>query len=169
MNENTKITANPSLLQIGYSLCGILFFSSITYYIYDSEWRMKESSDSIMMWILISLFGLFVLINLYLLLNSKKVILTNESLIISYPFLFYRKNIDLNTISTVKEDDYIIRLSRNSSIIEIFNGKKTILKLYESKKIIITSFEVTNYKNLAENLRNITSSYFKIIKTSSAV
>jgi hypothetical protein len=162
MSENTKIIANPSLLQIGFSLSGILFFSSITFYIYDSEWIIKEKSDSIMMWILVGLFGAFALVSLFMLLNSKKVILTNETLTISYPLLFYIKNIDFNDVNKVREDNYNVKSSHDFSTIEVYNGKKIILELFESKKIEITSFEVTNYKNLAKNLTNITKSYYKI-------
>jgi hypothetical protein len=162
MSENTKIIGNPSLLQIGFSLSGILFFSSITFYIYDSEWIIKEKSDSIMMWILVGLFGAFALVSLFMLLNSKKVILTNETLTISYPLLFYIKNIDFNDVNKVREDNYNVKSSHDFSTIEVYNGKKIILELFESKKIEITSFEVTNYKNLAKNLTNITKSYYKI-------
>lgn len=162
MSEDIKIIANPSLLQIGFSLSGILFFSSITFYIYDSEWIIKEKSDSIMMWILAGLFGAFALVSLFMLLNSKKVILTNETLTISYPLLFYVKNIDFNDVNKVSEDNYNVKSSHDFSTIEVYNGKKIILELFESKKIEITSFEVTNYKNLAKNLKNITKSYYKI-------
>jgi hypothetical protein len=162
MSENTKIIGNPSLLQIGFSLSGILFFSSITFYIYDSEWIIKEKSDSIMMWILVGLFGAFALVSLFMLLNSKKVILTNDTLTISYPLLFYIKNIDFNDVNKVREDNYNVKSSHDFSTIEVYNGKKIIIELFESKKIEITSFEVTNYKNLAKNLKNVTKSYYKL-------
>jgi hypothetical protein len=162
MSENTTIIANPSLLQIGFSLSGILLSFSITFYIYDSEWIIKEKSDSIMMWILLILFSTFALISLFMLLKSKKIMLTNETLTISYPLLFYVKNIDFNDVSKVKEDNYNVKSSHDFSTIEVYNGKKIILELFESKKIEITSFEVTNYKNLAKNIKNITKSYYKI-------
>lgn len=162
MSENKKIIANPSLLQIGFSLSGILFFSSITFLIYDAEWKINEKSDSIMMWIILVLFGAFALASLFMLLNSKKVILTNETLTISYPLLFYIKNIDFNDVNKVREDNYNVKSSHDFSTIEVYNGKKITLELFESKKIVITSFEVTNYKNLAKNLRNITKSYYKL-------
>ena len=162
MSENKKIIANPSLLQIGFSLSGILFFSSITFLIYDAEWEINEKSNSIMMWIILVLFGAFAFASLFMLLNSKKVILTNETLTISYPLLFYIKNIDFNDVNKVREDNYNVKSSHDFSTIEVYNGKKITLELFESKKIVITSFEVTNYKNLAKNLRNITKSYYKL-------
>ncbi|MGL3002114.1 hypothetical protein [Flavobacterium sp. RSSB_23] len=162
MSEKIKIIANPSLLQIGFSLSGILFFSSITFYMYNSEWIIEGIADSIMMWILLVLFATFTLVCLFMLLKSKKVILTNEALTISYPLLFYIKNIDFSDVRKVKEDDYNVKSSHNFSTIEVYNGKKITLELFESKKIVITSFEVTNYKNLAKNLRNITKSYYKL-------
>lgn len=162
MNETTKIVANPSLLQIGFSISGILFFSSITCYIYNSEWILNENSDKILIWILLLLFSFFTLCSLYSLINSKKVILTNETLTITYPLLFYKKNIDFDNVNKVIEDNYDVKSSHDFSTIEVYNGKKTIIELFESKKIVITSFEVTNYKNLAKNLRNITKSYYKI-------
>jgi hypothetical protein len=162
MSENIKIIANPSLLQIGFSLSGILFFSSITFLIYDAEWEINEKSDSIMMWIILVLFGAFALASLFMLLKSKKVILTNETLTISYPLLFYIKKIDFNEVNKVREDNYNFKTSHDFSTIEVYNGKKITLELFESKKIVIISFEVTNYKNLSKNLRNITKSYYKM-------
>ena len=162
MRGKMKIVANPSLLQVGFCMSGILFFSSIAFYIYNSEWILDDNSDKILIWILLSLFIFFALGSLYMLLNSKKVILTGETLTISYPLLFYKKNIDFDNVNKVREDNYKVKSSHNFSTIEVYNGKKTIVELFDSKKIVISSFEVTNYKNLAKNLRNITKSYYKI-------
>ena len=162
MDEDHRITANPSALQIGFSIFGILFFSTIAFYIYDSEWIIDDETDNMMIWILISLFCFLAIACLYMLLVSKKVELTNETLSISYPYIFQTKTIDFDDVRKVTEENYKAQSSHDFRKIEIYNGRKITLEFFESKKIVITSFEVTNYNSLANNLKNITKTYFKL-------
>ncbi len=170
MNENLKIEANLGLIQFIILLLGIIFFSSMAIFIYDSEWIIKKESDIIAMWVFVLVFCGFALWSLFVLLNSKKVILTNDLLTIYYPLIFRKKEINFTDIHKVKEDNYRIYRPRLpvfghrifASPIIMYVGKQTTIELYESKKIVITSFEITNYDDLARNLKNITSTYFKL-------
>ncbi|MCC9070507.1 hypothetical protein LNQ49_02695 [Flavobacterium sp. F-65] len=162
MDENNRIIANPSTLQIGFSIFGMFFFSTIAYFIYDSEWIIDEESDNTLIWILISLFCFFALASFYMLLSSKRVELTAETLSITYPYIFQTKIIDFDDVRKVTEGNYNVQSSQDFRKVEIYNGRKITLELFESKKIVITSFEVTNYNLLASNLKNITRSYFKL-------
>ncbi|MFD2907419.1 hypothetical protein ACFSX9_01595 [Flavobacterium ardleyense] len=162
MNENSKIIANPSMLQIGFSSFGMLFFSTIAYFLYDSEWVIHNQNDYIMIGILDALFCIFALVSLYMLLSSKKIELTNDTLLISYPFIFRTKIILFNDVCKVIEDNYNAEFSNKLRNFEAYKGRKITIELFESKKVVITSLEVTNYNLLASNLKNITSSYFKL-------
>ena len=162
MSENKRIISNPSFLQIGFCIFGMLFSSSIGFLVYDSEWILNDTSDNVMMWAIVILFALLSIACFYLLLCTKKIELTNDALLIIYPFIFYSKKIDFNDIKKVSESNYNVKSSHDFKTIEVYNGRKITIEMFDSKKIIITSFEITNYQLLAKNLKNITTSYFKL-------
>lgn len=162
MNEKDKIIANPSDLQIGSSIFFTFIYLIIAYYTYNAEWENNKQSDNTIILIVTIIICLFAVGSLYMLLSSKKVELTNEKLTISYPYIFRIKEIDINDIRKVKEDDYTMIYVQNYTKKDIYKGKKITLEFFESKKIVITSYEVTNYDLLASNLKNITKSYFKL-------
>lgn len=162
MSENNKIISNPSFLQIGFCIFGMLFSSSITYFVYDSEWVLNDKSDNIMMWAIVATFSLLTIACFYLLFCTKKIELTNDSLTIIYPLVFHSKKIEFDDIKKVSESNYNVKSSHDFRTIEVYNGRKITIEMFESNKIIITSFEVTNYELLAKNLKNITTSYFKL-------
>ncbi|MGA9637299.1 hypothetical protein [Flavobacterium sp.] len=70
--------------------------------------------------------------------------------------------IDFNDISKVVESNYKVESSHNTSTFEVYKGRKITIEFFESKKLEITSLEITNYNLLAINLKNITKSYFKL-------
>ncbi|KIO54256.1 hypothetical protein [Flavobacterium hibernum] len=156
------IIGNPSLLQIGFSIMGFLFPSSIIFLICSSDWITRNDTETNLIWIIVSIFAFFALGSLFMLFSSKKVTLTNTELTISYPLIFYKRNIDFDDVYKVRETKYNIQGSQNFSTYDIYNGNKIIIELYNSKKIIVTSMEITNYTILAKNLKNITTSYFKL-------
>ena len=160
--NNNKIIANPSFLQIGFSIFGMLFFLSSAYLVYNPEVESYQKADYRAMWIIVSLFCFFALGCLYMLLCSKKVELTNEFLSIEYPLLFKTKKISLDDIKKVSEGKHQINSSHDSTRIEVYNGQQITVEFFELKKIVITSFEVSNYEILAQNLKNVTKSYFKL-------
>jgi len=160
--NNNKIIANPSFLQIGFSIFGMLFFLSLAYLAYNPEVESYQKADYGAMWVIVSLFCFFAFGCLYMLLCSKKVELTNEFLSIEYPLLFKTKKVSLDDIKKVSEGNHQINSSHDSSRIEVYNGRQITVEFFELKKITITSFEVSNYEILAQNLKNVTKSYFKL-------
>jgi hypothetical protein len=162
MSKNNKLIANPSDLKIGTSIFGILFFSIVAYYIYPAEWVKDKQDDNIILLGFTIFFSLLALLSVYILLSSKKVELTNETLLISYPYIRKIQTIDFNDIRKVVEDNYDIDGTQNYRKIKLYTGRKITLEFFEAKKIVITSLEVTNYNLLAMNLKNITKSYYKL-------
>ncbi|MFH6999528.1 hypothetical protein ACHRVZ_16485 [Flavobacterium sp. FlaQc-57] len=156
------IIGNPSLLQIGFSIMGFLFPSSIIFLICGSEWITNNDTETNLIWIIVFLFAFFAFGSLYMLFSSKRVTLTNTILTISYPLIFYKRNIAFEDVYKVRESKYSVQGSRDFSTFDIYSGNKIIIELYNSKKIVITSMEITNYTILAKNLKNITTSYFKL-------
>ncbi|PTS95855.1 hypothetical protein DBR27_16720, partial [Flavobacterium sp. HMWF030] len=67
-----------------------------------------------------------------MLFSSKKVTLTNTELTISYPLIFYKRNIDFDDVYKVRETKYNIQGSQNFSTYDIYNGNKIIIELYNS-------------------------------------
>ncbi len=162
MQYDNKIIANPSLFQVALGIIGILFSTSIAFLIHTNGVSDNDDTNRMASKIIISIFCCFALLCLYLLLVTKKIILTNDQLIIKYPLLFTTKKIDIEEIKKVRIEKYDIKHSQNFSETEIYKGTKIIVEFFELKKIVITSLEVSNYKNLAHNLKNTTNSYFKI-------
>ncbi|WP_433829049.1 hypothetical protein [Flavobacterium anhuiense] len=162
MNNDNKIIANPSLLQIGFSIFGMLFFLSMAYLVYNPEVESYQKADYRAMWVIILLFCLFAIASFYMLLSSKKVELTDDFLSIEYPLLFKAKKISLDDIKKVTESDYNVKSSHDFKTIEVYNGRQIKIEFFELKKLTITSLEVTNYEILAQNLKNVTKSYFKL-------
>lgn len=163
MSENTKIIASPSLIQIAFGIISTLFPSGFVYLIYSSEIVGNDQTTKILYHLTAGFFILAAILSfIYMIVLSKKITLTNDLLEIYYPILFHTKKIYFEEIKKVSIKKYNIKSSHDFSTNEIYSGTKIVMELYESKNIEITSFEVSNYKNLAENLKNVTTSYFKI-------
>lgn len=163
VNEDHKIISVPSLLQIGYYLFGILFSLGLTYLIYSSKSNPNEDQNEVVKGVIVFIFLSMALACTYMLLRSKKIVLTNKNLILSYPLLFYSKKIEFKNIKKVTEDNYKIESSHNFSQIDIYSGLKITIEFFDSKKIVINSMEITNYNLMSKNLKNTTRPYFKIV------
>lgn len=163
VNEDHKIISVPSLLQIGYYLFGILFSLGLTYLLYISKSNPNEGQNEVVKGVIVFIFLSMALACTYMLLRSKKIVLTNKNLILSYPLLFYSKKIEFKNIKKVTEDNYKIESSHNFSQIDIYSGLKITIEFFDSKKIVINSMEITNYNLMSKNLKNTTRPYFKIV------
>ena len=163
MSENNKLIANPSDLQIGTSIFGMIFFSIVVFYINSAEWgKENQANENVIILMFTIFFSFLASLSLYMLLSTKKVELTNENLIITYPYIRKIRTIDFIDIRKVVEDNYDLEGRIDFRKIELYNGRKITIEFFEAKKIVITSFEVTNYNILAINLKNITNSYYKL-------
>lgn len=163
VNEDHKIISVPSLLQISYYLFAILFSLGLTYLIYSSKSNPNEDQNEVVKGVIVFIFLSMALACTYMLLRSKKIVLTNKNLILSYPLLFYSKKIEFKNIKKVTEDNYKIESSHNFSQIDIYSGLKITIEFFDSKKIVINSMEITNYNLMSKNLKNTTRPYFKIV------
>ncbi|UOK42232.1 MULTISPECIES: hypothetical protein [Flavobacterium] len=156
--ETTIFKSKVSFLTIGFGLIGAVFMIALSLPLLLSKWVKPESSDnvnSIICWSIISCFWLVALSCLYILFNVKTFTLTNKNLIISRPLLFLSLKIPLENIKNINEEDYEINSTANSRKINVYNGEKMTLELQNGKKVIFTSFEISEYDDLVQNLKNI--------------
>ena len=156
--------AYPSLTAICTGIIGAAFFLFLAYLSFIELERNKNSSQGNDIWTWIALIGFISmsLASFYLLLTIKKVSLTNKDLTISYPLVFYKKIIELTTIKKVIEDNYKhTTMLLDGSTYTRYNGKRLILQLSSNKKITITSWEITNYLELAKNSKILFGNRFK--------
>lgn len=156
------IVGNPNLLLLALGIFCFLFSITIAYYTFNYKYFTQFTLENLVVWLFAVFIAVFALLSIYLILTLKKVKLTNSSLTIAYPLLFSSRNISFDDICKVYDQNYDIKGSHNYKLYDIYKGKKIIVELYESENIVITSLEVTNYTILAQNLKNITKSYFKI-------
>jgi hypothetical protein len=163
--ENTTIVGHPNLLLLGLGIFTFLLSGTIAYYTFNPKYFTSATIENIFVWVFACVIALFAFLGVYMIFTLKKVTLTNTGLSISYPFLNSSHDINFDDVSKVYDQDYDIKGSHNYRLYDIYRGKKTTIEIYDTKDIVITSLEVTNYVILAQNLKNITKSYFKI-KTS---
>lgn len=163
--EEVTITAKPSLFLVCVGFFGIILSLFIGFYTFNYNYFTAVNPENILIWIFSLLLVSFALLSLISILKTKKIVLTNTSLIVSTPFMFLERTISFDDVHKVYDQDYEIKRSENFRLKTIYSGKKTIIEFYDNKKLIITSLEVNNYAILSQNLKNITKSYFKIKET----
>lgn len=161
-NEDEIVVANPNSFLVVFGIFCAFLSAIIGYYTFNYKYFTEVNAESILIWIFAILLIFFAVLSIISIFSTKKVILTNTSLTISNPLLRATREIFFEDVYKVYDQDYLIQRSENFKLKTIYSGKKTIIELYDSEKIIITSLEVTNYPILAQNLKNITKSYFKI-------
>jgi len=160
--EDTTIVGNPNLLLLGFGIFAILLSATTAYYTFNLKYFTEISLENSLVWVFAFFIAVFAFLSVYMIFTLKKVTLTNTGLNISYPFLNTSRDISFDDVCKVYDQDYDIKGSHNYKLYDIYKGKKTIIEIYDAKNIVITSLEVTNYAILAQNLKNITKSYFKI-------
>ena len=156
------IVGNPNLLLVALGIWTFLLSLTVGYYTFNSKYFTEVNSENVFIWIFACLIALFGFLGIYMIFTLKKVTLTNMGLTISYPFLSSSRSITFDDICKVYDQDYDIKGSHNFRKYDIYKGKKIVIDLYDSKSIVITSLEITNYDILAQNLKNSTKSYFKV-------
>ena len=160
--DDTTIVGNPNLLLLGLGIFAFLLSITIAYFAFNPKYFTEINVENSLVWVFAGFIALFAFLSIYLVLTLKKVTLTNTGLNISYPFLNSSTDIIFDDVCKVYDQDYNIKGSHNYRLYDIYKGKKTIIEIYDAKNIVITSLEVTNYAILAQNLKNITKSYFKV-------
>ncbi|QOG02056.1 hypothetical protein [Flavobacterium sp. MDT1-60] len=155
--EKNIFKSTVSFLPIGFGLIGASFFFAISYYL-SSGFTKPESStngDLIAFCILIGVFCFFGLLSLFMIFNIKTITLTNKNLVIERPLLFLKFVIPLENIQNIHEEDYEINSAANSRKITVYKGEKMTIEIQKGKKIVFTSFEISEYDDLAQYLKNI--------------
>ncbi|UOK42158.1 MULTISPECIES: hypothetical protein [Flavobacterium] len=154
--ETTIFKSKVSFLTIGFGLIGAVFMIALSLPLLLSKWsKSSDNVNLIICWIIIGCFWLVSLLCLYILFNVKTFTLTNKNLIINRPLLFLNLKIPLENIKSINEEDYEINSAANSRKINVYNGEKMTLELQNGKKVIFTSFEISEYDDLVQNLKNI--------------
>lgn len=165
MSTKIKTIAYPSVIVVLAGIFGTMFLSLFAYLSCIKLLSLVQSSQNFDIWIAFSCvaFTLFALITLFKLLTIKKILLTQNELVISYPLLFYNKIIMLSTIKNIFELNYNhSKMHVDGSIYTTYYGKKLIIKLLNNnKKIIITSWEISNYNELAKSFKIVCNNRFK--------
>ena len=155
--EKNIFKSTISFLPIAFGLIGATFFFAISYHL-SSGFKKPESStngDLIGLWILIGVFCFFGLLSLFIIFDVKTITLTNKNLIIERPLLFLKFIIPLENIINIIEEDYEINSAANSRKINVYKGEKITIEIQKGKKIVFTSFEISEYDDLAQYLKNI--------------
>lgn len=160
--EEATIVGNPNLFLLAMGIFTFLLSATIAYYTFNPKYFIAVNVENIFVWVFAGLIALFAFLSIYMIFTLKKVTLTNTGLNVSYPFLKSSRDISFDDVCKVYDQGYDIKGSHNYRLYDIYKGKKTIIEIYDAKNIVITSLEVTNYAILAQNLKNITKSYFKI-------
>ncbi|QGK72955.1 hypothetical protein [Flavobacterium sp. SLB02] len=162
IEDTTTIVGNPNLLLLGLGIFTFLLSATITYYTFNPKYFTAVNIENTFVWVFAGLIALFAFLSVYMIFTLKKVTLTNTGLNISYPFLNSSRDISFDDVCKVYDQDYNIKGSHNYRLYDIYKGKKIVIEIYDAKNIVITSLEVTNYVILAQNLKNVTKSHFKI-------
>lgn len=155
--EKSIFKSTVSFLPIGFGLIGASFFFAISYHL-SSGFIKRQSSNSgdlIAFCILTGVFLFFGLLSLFLIFNIKTITLTSKNLIIERPLLFLKLIIPLENIKSIKEEDYEINSASNSRKINVYKGQKMTIEIQKGKKIVFTSFEISEYDDLVQYLKNI--------------
>jgi len=154
------ISTKPSIWIILFGILGTLLFGAFALLMWTSEWKMADDTDyktgMIIYWSILSLFILFSLGCLSMILGLKTIVLTEDELIIKRPLLMIKRIIPLCNISNIKEVEDNITSSNLSSSINIYNGHKTVIELNDGKKISYTSIEISDYDQLKRKLYRVT-------------
>jgi len=162
IEDTTTIVGNPNLLLLGLGIFTFLLSATIAYYTFNPKYFTSVNIENIFVWVFAGLIALFAFLSVYMIFTLKKVTLTNTGLNISCPFLNSSRDISFDDVCKVYDQDYDINGSHNYRLYDIYKGKKIVIEIYDAKNIVITSLEVTNYAILAQNLKNVTKSHFKI-------
>lgn len=160
--ETSVFKSKMSFLPLFFGLIGAIFFFSISYYLISARSVKPQSSDQselIGFWILTGLFLFFALLSLFTILSVKTITLTDQNLSINRPLLFFKSTISLDHIKSVHEEDYEINSVANSRKVTVYKGKKTILETQKGKKIIFTSFDISEYDDFVYYLKRRNSSF----------
>ena len=89
-----------------------------------------------------------------LIICSKVIYLTTDSIIITMPLVFYKRVIMLNEVKYMVENDERINMSNNTFSRNLMTiGHNTTLELTDGKKVNISSLQVWRYDELIKKIK----------------
>ncbi len=156
MADNNYIyKTKPNYLFILLMIIGVVFCAFIVNLVLSSNMvvhGVSEKTGHLIIIIFICFFALLGLGCLFIVVGFKMFYLTHDELIMSRPFLFYKRSISLLDIGTTSEADASISISRGLSYKKMNIGHKTTVLLKSGKKIVISSVEIWGYNMLMKKL-----------------
>ncbi|RYU81320.1 hypothetical protein [Hymenobacter persicinus] len=147
-----------SILYLGFSVIGAAFPGAFAYLLARGEMVAAPGTHEVAAlwvgWALLALFSAFSLTCIALALAVPRLILTQESLFIHRPFLFWKRRIPLPDITSITEGPYSITTSHRFTDYQVFNGKEATLHLSDGRKVRFNSFEIAQYYTFVAHLQN---------------
>ncbi|MDN3676337.1 hypothetical protein QWY90_03315 [Flavobacterium paronense] len=149
-----------NFFSIGLFLIGIIAFgySAIATIVFPmkSDNNFLDANDLLVLkWIVFGAFTLVFIGCSYQFLSVKIFSLTNQNIIIDYPFLFIKKTIPISTIKRVLDKNNIYMLSRINWNNAIYKEKETTIEFFNGEKITIDLSGATNYLEFKEKFSEI--------------
>ena len=120
-----------------------------------SENDFNEKDLMVLKWIIFAAFMLIFSVCSYLFFSAKILLLTNQNIIIDYPFLSIKKTIPISSIKKVVERNNVYMYSRLRYDNYIFKEKETIIEFIDGKKIKVDLSKAENYAEFKKRLTDI--------------
>lgn len=163
-DERILCKAFPSVVVVGFGIFGFLFMGGLSYLLISKmdifEHFSLESiqqgnynlTDDILFSSCLLVFGGFSLASLFMVINVKKITLTNKRLIIKKPVLLCTKTFKTDEIQSISTKNTHVN-NRNTG--NLYSGEKTTILLSSKKKITYQSIELNNYYVLNDYIKKV--------------
>lgn len=107
-----------------------------------------------MVWVLGSVFVFFACISIVMLVSIRKLIITDNDLIVRWPLQFRKRKINLSMIESIEEQKFGIDSSHDMKDFNAYRGKSIVITCQGGKVVKLSSFEIRNYYTFVAHLRN---------------
>ena len=157
--ESEVLKTKINSFSVGLFLIGMVTFGYFAYTVLvspmKSENDFNEKDLMVLKWIIFAAFMLIFSVCSYLFFSAKILLLTNQNIIIDYPFLSIKKTIPISSIKKVVERNNVYMYSRLRYDNYIFKEKETIIEFIDGKKIKVDLSKAENYAEFKKRLTDI--------------
>ena len=159
--ESTESTLKTkvNIISIALSFIGMVVFGYFAYVVLVSPMKsnhdLNENDLSVVKWIIFGAFILIFSIFLYVFFSVKIFSLTNQNIILDYPFLSFKKIIPITSIKKVTQKNNVYMYSRMRYDYLIFKEKETTIEFIDGKKINVDLSRAENYTEFKKRLTEI--------------
>jgi len=157
--EDIILKTKINILSIGLFLIGMAFFGYFAYTVLvspmESSNDLNEQDLLFLKWIVFGAFFLIFAVFLYSFLTVKIFSLTEQTIIIDYPFLSFKKTFPISSIKKVSEKNNIYMLSRMRYDNAIYKEKETIIEFIDGSKIKVDLSSATNHIEFKKRISEI--------------